>query len=549
VKRFSDLYQRIDATNRTSEKIWALADYFSSAPPEDAAWAVMLLTGDRPKRVVDIRDLVRVVLEDAHLPMWMLEECYDAVGDLAETAALVLPEGGREKEPPSLSFILEQTLLPMRSKDSVQIAQDLREAWRDLDTNERLVFFKLIGGAFRVGASRGLVLRALAKVAGVPVPAIASRLSGTFHPTAESFRALVDPDEKASKDDPSRPYPFFLATPHDGAPAELGPREDFIAEWKWDGIRAQLVRRNGATWVWSRGEEIVTGSFPEIATAAERLPDGTVLDGEILAWRDGVLPFANLQRRLGRKIPTRKSIEMVPVVLLVYDLLEDGGADVRDRPIEARRERLEAIASAAGFPISPIVDAPSWEELETLWNGSRERRVEGLMLKRRGSPYRTGRPRGDWWKWKIAPLSIDCVLVYAQRGSGRRASLYSDYTFAVRDGNELVPFAKAYSGLSDDEMKEVDAFVRRHTIERFGPVRHVEPKIVVELGFEGIQRSSRHKSGIAVRFPRILRLRPDKTPDQADTLESLRALADAHAPEPPVEPKRMQQLDLFNEKK
>ena len=549
MRRFAELYARLDASNRTNDKVTALVDYFRAAPPEDAAWAVALLTGDRPKRVVQARDLAWAVLESAKMPGWVLDECHDVVGDFAESLALLLPDGPASAPPLGLAAMMEERVLPLRSLTPGEAAGELRALWETLATaDERLVFFKIITGAFRVGASKGLVLRALAEVAACEPAAMAARLSGTFRPSAAAFTALVDP--ASATDDPSRPYPFFLATPIDGAPAALGARAEFLVEWKWDGIRAELVRRAGVTWLWSRGEELIGPSFPEIAAAGDRLPDGTVLDGEVLAWaKDAVMPFAHLQRRVNAKGPTRKLLATVPVVLLAFDLLEEAGEDLRARPIEERRARLEALVGRVGHAslrVSPLVEGATWEEAEALWRTSRERGVEGMMLKRAGSPYRAGRPRGDWWKWKVDPLSVDCVLLYAQRGTGRRASLYSDYTFAVRDGDALVPFAKAYSGVTDAEVAELDAFVRAHTVARHGPLREVTPSVVVELGFEGVQRSPRHKSGLAVRFPRILRLRRDKAPADADTLATLHALADRYAAAPPDEGPKMTQLSLFS---
>jgi DNA ligase-1 len=388
---------------------------------------------------------------------------------------------------------------------------------------------KLITGAFRVGVSRLLVQRAVANVAGLEPRVIAERMTGEWQPTPERYTALVAPEAGASH--LGQPYPFFLAHPLQDAPASLGAAADWMAEWKWDGIRGQLIRRAGQTFVWSRGEELVTERFPEIARAGAKLPDGTVLDGEILAWSgDAVLPFAMLQKRIGRKQVTAKVLAEAPVAFLAYDLLELEAIDIRDRPLEVRRQALTAIVNYAADPalrLSPVVSAAAWDALAELREQSRGRGVEGLMLKRRDSPYGVGRTRGDWWKWKIDPYSVDAVLVYAQRGHGRRASLYTDYTFAVWEGDALVPFAKAYSGLTDEEIREVDGFIRRNTVEKFGPVRSVRPELVFEIGFEGIQRSTRHKSGIAVRFPRMLRMRRDKRVEEADRLETLRTLAAA----------------------
>jgi DNA ligase-1 len=351
---------------------------------------------------------------------------------------------------------------------------------------------------------------------------------GEWQPTAAFARELLAPDTKDA--DVSRPYPFFLAYPLEGAVSDLGGTGDWQAEWKWDGIRAQLIRRKFQTFLWSRGEELITDRFPELQAAGAVLPDGTVIDGEVMPWRHDAsggrpLPFAQMQRRIGRKLLSNKILAEVPAVLVAYDLLESEGADVRERPLEWRRARLaEVVAGNTALVLSPVVEAASWEELTAKRQESRERGVEGLMLKRRSSPYRVGRRRGDWWKWKIDPYSVDAVLIYAQPGNGRRASLFTDYTFGVWDNGELVPFAKAYSGLTDEEIRKVDTFVRRNTTKTFGPVHVVKPELVFELAFEGIQRSPRHRAGIAVRFPRMARWRTDKKAEEADSLDTIRAL-------------------------
>jgi DNA ligase-1 len=421
---------------------------------------------------------------------------------------------------------MEDRLLPLRGLDEAEIRARMPGYWSELEDHERLVLNKLITGEFRVGVSRLLVTRALGAVAGLEPRVIAERLAGPFEPTPARYLALIA--AQAESANAGQPYPFFLAHPLQSPPETLGAVEDWHVEWKWDGIRAQLIRRADLIYVWSRGEDLVTERFPEIAAVGSRLPDGTVLDGEIMAWRgDRPLAFAKLQQRIGRKTHTPKILADAPAAFVAYDLLEYGGEDVRARPLAWRRATLEALVAEVDLPalrISPRVIASSWEALATLRDESRVRQVEGFMLKRLGSRYGVGRPRGDWWKWKIDPYSVDAVLVYAQRGHGRRASLYTDYTFAVWEGSELVPFAKAYSGLTDEEIREVDAFIRSNTLEKFGPVRSVTPELVCEIGFEGIQRSTRHKSGIAVRFPRILKLRRDKKIDAADTLETLRGL-------------------------
>jgi DNA ligase-1 len=526
MKEFAELYAALDGTTKTSVKVRALVRYFAQAPPADAAWAVYFLSGRKPRQVVPTRKLVIWAVEAAGVPPWLFDESYHAVGDLAEAIALLLPAPQSAGGAGSLSEWVKKRLLPLRGAPEEAQRAAVLDAWRTLDDRQRFVWNKLITGAFRVGVSQLLVTRALAQVSGAPPAVLAHRLMGTWEPTAEFFERLTGREDHDA--DHSRPYPFFLASPLEGDPAELGPVAEWLAEWKWDGIRAQLIRRAGRVFLWSRGEELITERFPEIAQAGEALPEGTVMDGEVLPWHDRVLPFAALQRRIGRKTLTKKVLAEVPVVLMVHDLLELDGQDLRDRPVAERRARLEALLAALppGGPlqVSPRVEAEDWEGLARQRQDSRQRHVEGLMLKRLSSPYRVGRVRGDWWKWKINPLTIDAVLIYAQRGSGKRASLYTDYTFGVWDAGTLVPVAKAYSGLTDEEIRQVDAFVRKHTVEKFGPVRSVRPELVFELAFEAIQRSPRHKSGVAVRFPRILRWRQDKPAAEADTLDNVRVL-------------------------
>jgi DNA ligase-1 len=420
----------------------------------------------------------------------------------------------------------------MREADDETRREWLVSAWRAMDERQRFAWNKLITGEFRVGVSQNLVVRALAEVSGVAGEVISHRMMGEWQPTPEFWRQLTAPppssEQRGTPDvaPVSQPYPFFLAYPLEGEVEELGDIGEWQVEWKWDGIRAQLLRRSGATFLWSRGEELMTDRFPELDALGGQLPEGTVIDGEVLPWKDGEpLPFAQMQRRIGRKVLGAKILAEVPVVLMGYDLLEFGGDDVREQPIEWRRARLESIAPPGGaLVLSPLVNGGSWESLTQLRQQSRDRKVEGVMLKRRGSPYRVGRRRGDWWKWKIQPYSVDAVLIYAQPGSGRRASLFTDYTFGVWDQGKLVPFAKAYSGLTDEEIREVDAFVRKNTLEKFGPVHAVKQELVFELAFEGIQLSPRHRSGIAVRFPRMARWRHDKHAEEADSLETVRAL-------------------------
>ncbi|MEJ1166836.1 ATP-dependent DNA ligase [Variovorax sp. CCNWLW186] len=548
MKAFAALYRELDASTSSLAKQAALQRYLREADPADAAWAVYFLAGGKPRQLVPTKLLRLLAQEAAGLPEWLFDESYEAVGDLAETIALLLPPP-TEAHDLGLARWVEEHLLPLREAGKSapdELPARLRAQWRQLAAEERLVYFKLITGAFRVGVSKLQVTQALAAVGGIDPKRVAQRLMGYTHiggrPRADDYRALIAPESGAEQVQKTsgQPYPFFLAhafnLPLEEFDAALGLPADWVVEWKWDGIRAQLVKRAGMVWLWSRGEELVTERFPELAVLGEALPDGTVLDGEIAVWReDKVQPFAELQKRIGRKTLGAKLLREIPVVLLAYDILEWEGRDLRALPQWERRALLDELVTRMQHPSllpSPMLTGIEWSDLARQREAARSMGVEGMMLKRRDAQYGVGRTKdvGVWWKWKIDPLSIDAVLIYAQRGHGRRASLYSDYTFAVWDGppgqedRKLVPFAKAYSGLTDAEMARVDAIIRKTTVESFGPVRSVEPTLVFELGFEGIARSTRHKSGIAVRFPRMLRWREDKPVAEADTLQTLAAL-------------------------
>ncbi|MFO0913670.1 MAG: ATP-dependent DNA ligase [Pirellulales bacterium] len=524
MKRFCQLVRDLEETSRTSVKLTLMRDYFATETPADAAWAVYFLSGRRLKRLIPQQRWRAWAAERAAVPAWLFQECYDVVGDLAETVALLLPPPQSPGDR-SLSRWIDEVLLPMRTADEAEQKQTIFRAWDELEAADRLVLGKLITGGFRVGVSQSLVVRALAEQAGLPVAELAHRLTGDWQPTPEFFQSLSGAVPESVS--PGRPYPFQLAHPLSDDLHELGSPTDWQLEWKWDGIRAQLIRRCGTTLIWSRGDESVGESFPELIAAAESLPDGTVLDGEILAWRDDrPLPFAQLQRRLGRRQVSARLRQDVPVVFLAFDLLEHAAIDIRSLPLAERSANLAAVAHHFPAPLrrSPLLSADDWSQVAELRRQARSQLAEGLMIKRRDAPYAVGRPRGNWWKWKVEPHAIDAVLLYAQPGHGRRANLYTDYTLAVWDGDQLVPVAKAYSGLTDAELAEVDRFIRSNTREKFGPVRSVTPELVFEIAFEGIQASPRHKSGVALRFPRIARWRRDKQAADADTLSALRQL-------------------------
>jgi DNA ligase-1 len=543
MREFARLYAELDETTATNRKLEALQSYFEHTAPENAAWAVYFLAGGKPRQAVPTRLLREAAIAYAGLDEWLFEESHAAVGDTAETIAHILPAPKRHGDV-GLAVWMEERIGPLRGADPGFIREKLFEYWDELNWRERFLFVKLIGGGFRVGVSKLLVTRALAAIAAVDAKLIAQRLmgwtDGRVRPTAAGFLQLIAAQsEDEHKLRGGQPYPFFLAHQLQGDPAALGPLPDWQVEWKYDGIRAQLVRRGNQNYLWSRGEDLITERFPELAALS--LPEGTVVDGEVLIWLDADSPaaFADLQKRIGRKTLSNKLLAELPAVLLAYDLLELGGVDLRALPQHERRALLETLVTGVARPqlrISPLVTADTWDDLGKLRAESRTRGVEGMMLKARNAQYGVGRTKdvGTWWKWKVDPYAVDAVLIYAQPGSGRRASLYTDYTFAVWDGEgeqrRLVPFAKAYSGLTDAEIRQVDATIRKTTVEKFGPVRSVKPTMVFELGFEGIALSPRHKAGIAVRFPRILRRRDDKPVEEADTLDTLKGLLEAAQP-------------------
>jgi DNA ligase 1 len=557
MKAFAALFAALDASTATSHKVEVMQRYFADAPAQDAAWAAYFLAGGKPRQTVPTAVLRRTACEVAGIDDWLFDACYQAVGDLAETIAHVLPAGDANDDT-GLAIWVQERLAPLRGQVPEVQAAALREWWNALDTPQRFLLTKLIGGGFRVGVSKLLVQRALAQVAALDAKLVAQRMMGYTDarsaPTAERYAALLAPSSQQTAADSGQPYPFFLAHALEAPPESIGPCSDWLVEWKYDGIRAQAVKRAGRVWLWSRGEELISEGFPDAVAPLASLPDGTVLDGELLVWQEGAdqpAAFALLQKRLNRKGLSKKLLADAPVRFVAYDLLEDEGVDLRAMPQHERRARLEVRLQNGGIALSPLVHASDWLAYAALRAQSRERGVEGFMLKHRTSAYGSGRTKADgtWWKWKIEPMTADAVLIYAQAGHGRRASVYTDYTFAVwsrapisaeeaqavidaiarrepaQDGAlQLVPFAKAYSGLTDEEFKRVDRTIRASTLEKFGPVRSVKPSLVFELGFEGIQPSPRHKSGIAVRFPRMLRIRDDKPLHEADSLAVLQAL-------------------------
>jgi DNA ligase-1 len=523
---FAELVTELGASTKTNDKLQSLVDYFATAPDADKVWVIAIFSGRRPRRAVNSRLMREWCTEMIHIPDWLFDESYHTVGDLSETLALLLPETKNERQiNENLSHYLEKFIALEKEDENIK-KEFIVDSWKQMNSNERFVFNKLITGSFRIGVSQKMIVNALAKIVDLSSSVIAHRISGNWDPVTTSFNELLS--ETSSTSDFSKPYPFYLAYAIDQNVETLGETELWQAEWKWDGIRGQIIKRNNELFVWSRGEELMTDKFPEYFILKDLLPDGIVLDGEIIpAMGEKPLPFSVLQTRIGRKNIGKKQLQEAPISFFAYDILEYNYEDWREKILTERRRKLEEIISPIKnnvIQISEIIHFTSWNDLAELRKNSREMNSEGIMLKKKDSIYKVGRKRGDWWKWKIDPLVIDCVMVYAQKGSGRRSNLYTDYTFAVKDGDQLVTFTKAYSGLTDKEFFEIDYFIKRNSIEKFGPVRTVKPELVFEIAFEGIAASNRHKSGVALRFPRMSRWRKDKTVDEINTLEDLKEM-------------------------
>ena len=534
MKQFATLVNILGTSTKTNDKLQALQNYFDVAADKDKVWVIAIFSGRRPKRIINSTILQSWCMEIVQITPWLFDECYHTVGDLAETIALLLPEPETQTTftaEHTLAYYLDTFIKLEKEEESVK-KQFIIGSWEQMDRNEKFVFNKLITGGFRIGVSQKMMVNALAKTNKISPSIIAHRISGNWDAATTGYDNLLS--EAAAATDFSKPYPFYLAYAVEDDLKQLSEEDQWQAEWKWDGIRGQIIKRNNEFFVWSRGEELMTEKFPEYDAFKNELPDGTVIDGEIISLAAPAengqfkpLPFAALQTRIGRKNITKKQLTEAPVGFIAYDLLEYKGEDIRYKTMVERRILLEEIIAFTNHPtihISPIIDFKTWDELREIRTGSRDMGSEGIMLKRKNSPYQVGRKRGDWWKWKIDPLTIDAVMIYAQKGHGRRSNLYTDYTFAVKDGDKLVSFTKAYSGLTDKEFAQVDAFVKRNSIEKFGPVRTVKPELVFEIAFEGIAASNRHKSGVALRFPRMSKWRQDKKPDEINTLEDLKEL-------------------------
>ncbi|WP_027379335.1 ATP-dependent DNA ligase [Chryseobacterium daeguense] len=524
MKHFAELINALESTNKTNAKIDAIIDYLERAPDEDKVWFIALFTGKRPKRNVNTNYMKEWALDITKLPFWLFQESYSSVGDLGETLSLILPPP-TEKIDRSLSQWMND-IIDLKNKTDIEKKEFVLNSWNGLDYTERLIFNKLLGGSFRIGVSDKTLINALTKFSEQESSTLMHSLMGKWTPDEISFKELISA-EKINPDN-SKPYPFCLAYPLEKDLQELGEPDEWLVEYKWDGIRGQIIKRNDEVFIWSRGEELITEQFPEIKDVVQNMQGNFVIDGEILAVRDGkVLNFNELQKRLNRKSLTKKMLSEIPIEVFAYDLLELENNDLREKPISARRAMLEELLlneQPENIKISQVIDFENWDKLDSIRENSREINSEGLMLKQKNSPYHSGRKKGDWWKWKINPLTIDAVLIYAQKGSGRRSAYYTDYTFAVKNGDSLVTIAKAYSGLTDKEIMEVSKFVNKNAIEKFGPVRTVKAELVFEIAFEGIGFSNRHKSGVALRFPRILRWRKDKTVEEIDDLEEIKKL-------------------------
>jgi len=525
---FAELIKTLDSTNKTTLKVEALTHYFKNAEDKDKVWTIAILSHRRPPRPVNTTLMRQWASELANIPLWLFEESYHIVGDLAETIALVIPPAEENTEKSLNQFL--QEILELKSKTEAEKKDYLHKNWLELNYYERFVFTKLITGSFRIGVSQKLMTRALSKATDIDEDILAYKMMGNWKPEKTTFKKLIL--EENEEDYLSKPYPFYLAYAIDGDVEELGDVEEWSAEHKWDGIRSQVIVRNDELFVWSRGEELVTDKYPEFEDFVGKIPNGTVIDGEILPFPDGKIgTFKDLQTRIGRKNISKKLLKKTPVILKAYDVLEWKGEDIRTEPFVERRKILEnlyAEVSSEEIPLhlSKRISFKNWAEVAEERERAREEKSEGLMLKRLDSPYLVGRKKGDWWKWKVDPLTVDAVLTYAMRGHGRRSNLFTDYTFGLWDDEkkELVTFAKAYSGLTDSEFRRLDAWIKKNTLERFGPVRSVTPHHVFEIAFEGIAESKRHKSGVATRFPRMLRWRTDKNIHEANTLGELRDL-------------------------
>ena len=519
MNRFAELLDALVFTSSRNGKLCLMQEYFRETPDPERGWALAALTGELSFREVkswQVRDLAMSRV-DSELFGWS----WDFVGDLAETVALIWPERPGAKHVPALSEIVDTLQAAVRAE-----AASILERWLDtLDATGRWALLKLVTGELRVGVSARLAKTALADAAGIEVNDIEEVWHGLDPPYEALFAWLEKSGPKPEIGERAAFCPLMLSTALEDSELDRLDPMQYAAEWKWDGIRVQLVGRRGEKRLFSRAGEDIGGAFPDIV---EAIPDAAVLDGELLVMRGGeVASFNELQQRLNRKTPSGKMLTQYPAAVRLYDILEESGENLRGLGFCERRRRLDAWYRAAPRPrldLSPLIPFTSWDELRRLREAARAEGIEGLMLKRVDAPYVAGRPKGPWFKWKRDALTVDAVLMYAQRGSGKRSSYYSDYTFGAWKDGELVPVGKAYSGYTDEELLTLDRWIRNHTTQRYGPVREVEPGLVFEVAFDSIHRSTRHRSGLALRFPRIHRIRWDKPIEEADTVANLEKL-------------------------
>lgn len=518
---FAELLDRLVYTTARNAKLKLLEDYFKQVPDPDRGWALAALTDGLPLRL-PIRKTLATLLEP-HIDPLLYRLSRDYVGDTAETVSLLWPDARANAPPPSISDVVAE----VSSASSREFPRVLERLLDRLDVKGRFALLKLLSGALRVGVSARLAKTAIAQSFGRAVEEIEEVWHAVTPPYGDMFAWL---EGRAERPDPGRKAtfrPVMLAHPIEAGDWQGLAPDDIAAEWKWDGIRVQLSARPGDVRLFSRAGDDISGAFPDIVQAFAHTEG--VLDGELLVLRDGaVAPFNDLQQRLNRKSVTGKMLQDYPAHIRLYDILFDAQEDVRDLSYLARRARLDAWYERfrpSLADVSALVPFTAFSELEEKWRQARENGIEGLMLKRKDSPYLAGRPKGHWYKWKRAALTLDCVLMYAQRGSGKRSSYYSDYTFGVwKTPDELVPVGKAYSGFTDEELLRLDRWIRTNTVERFGPVRQVAPGLVLEIAFDAVQPSARHKSGVALRFPRVHRIRWDKPAAEAETLAAVQAL-------------------------
>ncbi|ATI41074.1 ATP-dependent DNA ligase [Pacificitalea manganoxidans] len=525
MRAFARLLDRLSFTPSRNDKLTLIADYLRDTPDPDRGWALAALTGDLDLRSITPSRLRQMV--EGRIDAELFRLSYDYVGDLAETIALIWPEtetdAQRETTPPDIP--LSQVVTRLQAMGRANVPAEMAQMLDALAPEARFALLKLVTGGLRVGVSAQLAKTALARFGEVELTEIVELWHGLTPPYTDLFAWLTGGEKPVNAARaPFRPVMLSTATDLDQLQA-LDPAEHF-AEWKWDGIRVQAVAEAGTRRIYSRTGEDISGAFPDLVEAMEF--EGA-LDGELLVRQGttGVGSFADLQKRLNRKTVSKALLKSNPAMLRAYDLLVDGGDDIRALPQTARRARLETFLAPldpARFDLSPLIPFTTWDDVAQARDDLPDPVIEGVMIKRRDTPYLAGRSRGPWFKWKRDPYLIDAILLYAQRGHGKRSGFYSDYTFGVWKGNEIVPVGKAYFGFTDEELKQLDRFIRDNTRERFGPVRSVTPDLVLEIAFEGLNRSPRHKSGVAMRFPRVHRIRWDKPAQEADHLSTLEAM-------------------------